>query len=86
MSKFRDDLRALRSTVWHLINLTEGGQTFKPDLLQGSKRLLNVPHTGSCSHLRIYLNTKESRFSQIHLLDKSATVKCQDNLERTYRL
>ena len=44
--------------------------------------VLKVPDTGISSHLRIYLFTAESMFSEIQVFDKAATVKCQENLDK----
>ena len=43
---------------------------------------LDVVEMGKSSHWRIYFVTTFSRCSQIHVLDKSATVRCQETLER----
>ena len=47
------------------------------------KTLLIVPDIGISSHLRMNPFTIESIFSIIQVLDISATVKCQESLDKT---
>jgi hypothetical protein len=62
------------------MNLTDGGQIFKPSLFRVRKPLLSVLDVGISSHLRIKPFTVESKFSDIHarLRYILATVKCKD--------
>ncbi len=66
------------------MNLTDGGYIFSPNLLLVRKTLLKVPDTGISSHFRTNLLTTESMFSETHVFDKVATVKCQENFDRRY--
>ena len=43
-----------------------------------------VPEMGRSNHWRTYCFTMLSRISDIHVVPKSAAVKCQDNFEGTY--
>ena len=54
MDSLGDVFKALRRTVWHWINLTGTGKTFRPNLLLVRKMLLKVPETGISSHFRMY--------------------------------
>ena len=83
MESLRDFFKELRRTVWHWMNLTEGGQILRPNLLRSRKTLLSVPDIGISSHLRMNPFTIESIFSIIQVLDISATVKCQESLDKT---
>ena len=56
-----------------------------PNLLCEGIIELIVAEIGRSSHRRTYFVTMLSRFSGIHVVPKSATVKCQDNFERMYR-
>ena len=37
MTAFGDEFNAIHKTVWHSVNLTDGGQIFKPNLLENRK-------------------------------------------------
>ena len=54
MDSLADVFKALQRTVWHWINLTDTGKTFRPNLLLVRKMLLKVPETGISSHSRMY--------------------------------
>ena len=51
---FGDSFNEFRRTVWHWVNLIEGGQILRPNLLRSRKTLLRVPDIGISSHFRIY--------------------------------
>ena len=74
MSAFGDDFNAMRKTVRHSVNLTDGGQIFKPNLLENGKMLLRGAKTGKSSHIRMHFETIESKFSFIQVAEISATV------------
>ena len=86
MSAFGDDFKAMRKTVWYSVNLTDGGQIFKPNLSEERKLLPRVAQTGRSSHIRMYFETIESKFSFIQVAEISATVKCHEIFARRYRL
>ena len=50
---FGDSFNEFRRTVWHWVNLIEGGQILRPNLLRSRKTLLSVPDIGISSHFRI---------------------------------
>ena len=68
------------------MNLTDGRRILRPNLFRAKKMLLNVPETGISSHIRRNLVITESIFSVTQVLDKFATVKCQDIFDMTWRL
>ena len=86
MFAFVDDFKAIRKTVWHLLNLTDGRQMFKPNLLQDRKVLQRVSQTGRSSHIQMCSETIESKFSLIQVEEISATVNSHEIFARTYRL
>ena len=86
ISAFCDVFRAMRKTVWHSVNLTDGGQIFKPNLLEDRKILLRVAQTGKSSHIRMYFETIKSKFSLIQVAEISSTVKCHEIFARRYQL
>ena len=86
MSAFGDDFKAMRKTVWHSVNLTDGGQIFRPNLLEDRKMLLMVAQSGRSSNIRLYFESIESKFSFIQVTEISANVKCHEIYARRYRL
>ena len=59
---------------------------FKPSLLEDRKMLLRVAQTGRSSHIRMYFETIECKFSFIQVVEISATVKCHEIFARRYQL
>jgi len=73
----------LRRTVWHWRNFVEGSWRLRPNLDLDRVRWLIVALIGSSRQLRTYETRVLSRFWITHVFEISATVKCQENLERT---
>ena len=59
---------------------------FRPHLFLRRKTSLNVPDMGRSSNERKYLLIRLSRFSDIQVFVRSATVRCHDILDKTKRL
>ena len=55
MDSLGDVFKALRRTVWHWINLTDKGKTFKPNLLLVRKMLLKYNNNILLCYLSIML-------------------------------
>ena len=58
---FGDSFSEFRRTAWHWVNLIEGGQILRPNLLRSRKTLLSVPDIGISSHFRISSHSRQSR-------------------------
>ena len=86
MFAFGDNFKAMHKTVWHSVKLTDGGQIFKPNLLEDRKLLLRVAKAGRSSHMRMYFETIESKFSFFQVAEITATAKCHEIFARRYRL
>jgi len=84
MLSLSEDLRELRKTVWHCMNLTDGSWRFRPNWLQGRLIPLKVALIGRSNHWRMNRIVMESRFSITHVLARLATVRCQESFESTY--
>ena len=86
ISALGDGFKARCKTVWHSVNLTDGEQIFKTNLLEDRKVLMRISQTGRSSHIRMYFEIIESMFSIVQVAEISATVKCHEIFARRYRL
>ena len=89
-----EDLSELRKTVWNWANLTKGRAKSRSNWFLESIKLLKSstdwkvePFTDILGYKVVkVLDTRLLRLSVSQVLDRSATVKCKETLERTYLL